>query len=171
MQYRKGPNAVRRGHTATFASLDLRKAGAKTQDLGPSSKAEQRLSRCMALTQKTANQRLSYCRWCWLLLKCQNAAFWHSESPQTHNTRTASNALPAPHRPVLPPGSSLASCGKSPAARRNQDEPTTPPKRRQRQERHLGRSDAAGGHFNGTRRPDPKLGLNRPTAQPPIALT
>ena len=35
----------------------------------------------------------------------------------------------APHRPVLPPGSSLASCGKSPAARRNQDGPTTPPKR------------------------------------------
>ena len=36
----------------------------------------------------------------------------------------------APHRPVLPPGSSLASCGKSPAARRNQNGPTTPPKRR-----------------------------------------
>jgi hypothetical protein len=35
----------------------------------------------------------------------------------------------APHRPVLPPGSSLASCGKSPAAQRNQDGPTTPPKR------------------------------------------
>jgi hypothetical protein len=34
MQYRKGPNAVRTGHTATSASLDLRKAGAKTQDLG-----------------------------------------------------------------------------------------------------------------------------------------
>jgi hypothetical protein len=28
-------NAVPQGHTATFASLDLRKAGAKTQDLGP----------------------------------------------------------------------------------------------------------------------------------------
>jgi hypothetical protein len=54
MQCRKGPNApVRTGHTATFASLDfLRKAGAKTQDLGPGPKAEQRLSRCMALTQK-----------------------------------------------------------------------------------------------------------------------
>ena len=35
MQCRKGPNAVRTGHTAAFASLDLRKAGAKTQDLGP----------------------------------------------------------------------------------------------------------------------------------------
>jgi hypothetical protein len=35
MQCRKGPSAVRTGHTATFTSLDLRKAGAKTQDLGP----------------------------------------------------------------------------------------------------------------------------------------
>jgi hypothetical protein len=81
---------------------------------------------------KTANQRLSYYRWCWLLpksrpvpkkgpkkptrfflllsskaikkislvflgpfwgqgVKCQNAVFWHSESPQTHNTRTATH--------------------------------------------------------------------------------
>jgi hypothetical protein len=77
---------------------------------------------------KTANQRLSYCRWCWLLPKCQNAAFWHSESPQTQHTNC--NALPAPHRPVLLPGSSLALCRKSPTARRNQDGPTTPPKRR-----------------------------------------
>jgi hypothetical protein len=29
------PNAVRTGHTAAFLSLDLRKAGAKTQDPGP----------------------------------------------------------------------------------------------------------------------------------------
>jgi hypothetical protein len=49
----------------------------------------------------------------------------------TPNTQpTNYNTLPAPHRPVLPPGSSMASCGKSPAARRNQNGPTTPPKRR-----------------------------------------
>ena len=49
-------------------------------------------------------------------------------APNTQHTNC--NTLPAPHRPVLPPGSSLASCRKSPAARRNQDGPTTPPKRR-----------------------------------------
>jgi hypothetical protein len=49
------------------------------------------------LVAKTANQRLSYCRWCWLPPKSQNAAggsaaFWHSESPQTHrSTRTATH--------------------------------------------------------------------------------
>ena len=74
-------------------------------------------------------------------VKCQNAVFWHSESPQTHNTRNATHCR---HhmRPVFLPGSSLASFGKSPAARKTQDGPTTPPKRRsgQRRERHLGRS-------------------------------
>ena len=51
----------------------------------------------------------------------------------------------APHRPVLPPGSSLASCGKSPAARRNQNGPTTPPKTEV--SGGNGTWDAAGGHF------------------------
>jgi hypothetical protein len=54
----------------------------------------------------------------------------------------------APHRPVLPPGSSLASCGKSPAARRNQNGPTTPPKTEV--SGGNGTWDAAGGHFHGT---------------------
>ena len=54
----------------------------------------------------------------------------------------------APHRPVLPPGSSLASCGKSPAARRNQNGPTTPPKTEV--SGGNGPWDADGGHFHGT---------------------
>jgi hypothetical protein len=64
MKCRKGPNAVRTGHTAAFASLDLRKAGAKTQDLGPRRSSDRQVHGTYA---KTANQRLSYCRWCWLL--------------------------------------------------------------------------------------------------------
>ena len=57
MQCRKGPKAVRIGHTATFASLNLRlrrleEAKRRGKGPGPGPKAEQRLSRCMALTQK-----------------------------------------------------------------------------------------------------------------------
>jgi hypothetical protein len=53
MRHRKGPNAVRTGHTAAFAGLDLLAEG-RGKDPGPGLKAEQRLSRCMALalTQK-----------------------------------------------------------------------------------------------------------------------
>jgi hypothetical protein len=73
MQHRKGPNAVRTGHTATFWSLDLRKAGAKTHDLGPrrSSDCEQ----VHGTYAKTANRRLRYCRWCWLLPKSKTLCF------------------------------------------------------------------------------------------------
>jgi hypothetical protein len=102
---------------------------------------------------KTANQRLSYCRWCWLLPttpqmpKRRVLAFGIAPNTQ----RTNCNTLPAPHRPVLPPGSSMASCGKSPAARRNQDGPTTPPKRNSAAGTALsGTWDAADGHLNGT---------------------
>jgi hypothetical protein len=71
------------------------------KDPGPGPKAEQRLSRCMAhgTCAKTANQRLSYCRWQVVLAtppyspnaKTRRFAFWHSESPQTHNTRTTTH--------------------------------------------------------------------------------
>jgi hypothetical protein len=37
-------------------------------------------------------------------------------TPNTQHTNY--NTLPAPHRPVRPPGNSMASCGKPPAARR-----------------------------------------------------
>jgi hypothetical protein len=133
---------VRTGHTAAFLSLDLRKAGAKTLDLWAQGGAATEQVHVHGTYAKAANQRLSYCRWCWLLPKCQNAVFWHwhSESPQTHNTRTATHCRHH-DRPVFLPGSSLASFGKPPAARRNQDGPTTPPQNGgQRQERHLGRS-------------------------------
>jgi hypothetical protein len=66
-------------------------------------------------------------------------------TPNTQHTNC--NTLSTPHRPVLLPGSSLASFGKSPAARRNQDGPTTPPKE---VSGGNGTWDAAGGHFNGT---------------------
>jgi hypothetical protein len=51
----------------------------------------------------------------------------HHPKHTTHELQhTAGTTSPR----VLLPGSSLASCGKSPAARRNQNGPTTPPKRR-----------------------------------------
>ena len=133
MQHRKGPNAcgANRAHTAEFASLDLRKAaGAKTQGLWAQGRAA--TEQVHGTYAKTANQRLSYCRWCWLLPRTpqmpKRGVLAFGITPNTQHTNY--NTLPAPHRPVLPPGSSLASCGKSPAARRNQNGPTTPPKRR-----------------------------------------
>jgi hypothetical protein len=149
MQCRKGPNAVRTGHTARFASLDSRKAGAKTQTWAQGGAATEQAHGTYA---KTANHRLSYCRWCWLLPRTPQMpkrrvlAFGIAPNPNTQHTNC--NTLPAPHRPVLPPGSSLASCGKSPAARRNQNGPTTPPKTEV--SGGNGTWDAAGGHFHGT---------------------
>jgi hypothetical protein len=67
----------------------------------------------------------------------------------TNTQHTNCNTLPAPHRPVFLPGSSLASFGKSPATRRNQNGPTTPPKRRSAAGTALG-TQLAGGHLNGT---------------------
>jgi hypothetical protein len=95
MQYRKGLNAVRTGHTAAFASLELGLEEGRGKDPGPGPKAEQRLSRCMALTgkQQISDLVIADCAgYSPLPPKCQNAAFWHSESPQTHNTtRTATH--------------------------------------------------------------------------------
>jgi hypothetical protein len=102
---------------------------------------------------KTANQRLSYCRWCWILPRTpqmpKRRVLAFGNTPNTQHTNC--NTLPAaPHRPVLPPGSSLVSCRTSPAARRNQNGPTTPPKRRSAAGTALGAQLAAGGHFHGT---------------------
>jgi hypothetical protein len=131
MQFRKGPNAVRTGHTATFASLNLRKAGAKIPRTWAQGGAATEQVHGTYAYAKTANQRLSYCGWCWLLPKGQNARFGIRNHPNTHNTRTATHCR---HHIAqcysLGVRWRLASFGKSPAARRNQDGPTTPPKRR-----------------------------------------
>jgi hypothetical protein len=58
MQCRKGPGTKcgaelsLAGHTATFASLDLRKAGAKTQDLGPRRSSDQQVHGTYAKNSK-----------------------------------------------------------------------------------------------------------------------
>jgi hypothetical protein len=125
MRCRKGPTAVRIGHTATFASLDLglrrlaaclrkQSAGAKTQGLGPRPSSD--------------------CAGAWHLLKNSKSAFKLlrmmvpalPRMPKrvlafeiTPNTRTATHGRTTSL--VLLPGSSLASFAKSSAARRNQD--------------------------------------------------
>jgi hypothetical protein len=130
---RKGPNAVRtgrsaHGHTATSLSLDLRgKPGQrKTQDLGPWRSSDGAGAGHLRKNSKSAIKLLQM-----VLATPQMPKRWVLAFGITPNTQhTNCNTLPAPHRPVLLPGSSLASFGKSPAARRNQDVPTTPPKRR-----------------------------------------
>jgi hypothetical protein len=91
---------------------------------------------------KTANQRLSYCRWCWLLprtpqmLKRGVLAF--AITPNTQHTNC--NTLPAPHRPVLLLGVRWRRVG----SRLQLGEIRMGPRHRQnggqRWERHLGRS-------------------------------
>jgi hypothetical protein len=97
MQCRKGPNAVRTGHTAAFASLDLRKTGAKTAGPGPKAQGGEVTEQVHGTYAKTADQRLSYCRWFWLLPRTPQMpkrgvlAFGITPNTQHHtncNTRT-----------------------------------------------------------------------------------
>ncbi len=53
-------------HTATFASLDLRKAGAKIRPMTCWAQGGAATEQVHGTYAKTANQRLSYCRWCCL---------------------------------------------------------------------------------------------------------
>jgi len=129
MQCRKGPNAVRTGHTATFASLDLRKAGAKTQDLGPRRSSDRAGAWHLCKNSKSAIK----------LLQMVLATPHYSPNAKTPRFGIRNHPKHTTHElqhtagttsPSVTPGSSLASCGKSPAARRNQNGPTTPLKRR-----------------------------------------
>jgi hypothetical protein len=107
--------------------------------------------------RKTADQRLSYCGWtegwCWgatpQMPKC---AFWHSESPLTHNTRTATHC-----RHHIAQCHSLLGAARwrrlgraSPAAQRNQNEWAHDTAKTEVSGSRSGTWDAAGGRFNGT---------------------
>jgi hypothetical protein len=135
MRHCKGPNAVRTGHTArTWVQ-----GGAATEQVH-------------GTYAKTANQRLSHCRWCWLLPttpqmpKRRVLAF--GITPNTQHTNC--NTLPAPHRPVLPPGSSLASCGKWEVACCSEKPGWAHNTAKTEVSGGNGPWDAAGGHFHGT---------------------
>jgi hypothetical protein len=95
---------------------------------------------------KTANQRLSYCRWCWLLPKCQNARFGNRNHPKhtTHELqRTAGTTSPSVTRwEFAGVVWEVACCSEKPGWAHDTAKTEVSGKN--------GTWDAAGGHFNGT---------------------